>query len=149
MLRNCNSQGVAATAFSAKYIPPPVRRGSMKTYPPEVRQQKRRLVLAPTLTASFPVPSDATSPNDFNCRLLPFIKITRFAPRLSASSPTAPLPRSVYEYAASDPRRQTLNNASRKRSGVGRTSKPGTLFSFLLRILPAMILISHPTCTKP
>src|SRR6185437_5474832 len=71
------------------------------------------------------------------------IRMTRFAPRLKASIPTAPLPAYASRNTVPGIRgASVLNNASRSRSGVGRTSMPGTLFSFRLRNRPAITLIS-------
>ncbi len=65
------------------------------------------------------------------------------APRLRASMPTAPVP--AYTSAKTLPEilgANTLKSASRRRSGVGRTVRPGRLLSARLRNSPPITLTS-------
>jgi hypothetical protein len=74
-------------------------------------------------------------------RALRSMRTTRFAPRLNASMPTAPLPAYASKNVLpSSVGANTLNSASRSRSGVGRTARPGTLFSVRLRSRPEITL---------
>src|SRR5215472_7092996 len=71
------------------------------------------------------------------------IRMIRLAPRLNASIPTALLP--AYASRNTVPAIRgaiTLKSVSRRRSGVGRTAVPATVFSFRLRNCPAITRIS-------